>query len=923
MANWSIPFAEIVFDEPKSAMDFALFACFGVAFLLVILLYIRDTRRLNPFWTFWLLTLRMAAFAALVVIAFNPRDRIYNQKTTLSRLVLLVDTSASMDLREKGGGGADATAGSQRTRADAVREMFEKSPVLDVLSEYHNVSIYTFDRELYKQPLLTVGPKSANSAEERANLIAGLKERFNCKAEKKPLEVEVTGNNPDKSPWQRICRPEGDETRLGDALKALMQMKKGQELSAVVLISDGGHNSGVAPKAASLFAKANSIKLFTIGVGSTEPPVNLRLAGISAPTEVNRGDPYDMTVYIHGNRMPGAIVEVDLKYKKLGEADDKLQDVELKNDEGPKSRLVPLPKDGTTLAKTFELKPLPPGSYEYRVKIRAVNKVDEFDQDDNAEVHQLSVIERNLGVLLIAGGPMRDYRFVRNMLFRHKNIDVDVWLQTVDERFVDNISQDADDVLTAFPQDFPIRPYAKEKGIVEDADTREAIKYDAIIAFDPKWDSEKFGPEGLQRMERWLSERAGGLIIVAGEVNTNSLATAGDDPKLSLVRDMYPVVLSQLIGLDTNARSDKARNVLFTPDARGVDFLKISEGEEGEEKADPDAVNAGDRFYPLGWREFYREEQTLGNTSDVVPARGFFQCYPTEGTKAGAVVYARFDDPNLSIKPVLLAAQDYGVGRVLYFGTPEMWRLRDLDVDYYDRFWIKAIRESLKRRLSRGQGFGSISLRKDTYFVGDTVRVEANLLTSSNKPVMVERVPMIVIRPNGKALPEQIPLLRDSNRKGFYAGDFTVRERGTYRLHVANPGLESNKPVTSRVRVKFSPKEKQNPIQDAALLTSLATGTGGQYLTLEKFAGIFKDVHEAKDRLQSLESENATASDVEAAGEKHTAAVKAMAELFEDKGYTEATSPDPNELWDTRLMLFIIVTLLSIEWMTRKLLKLA
>ena len=34
------------------------------------------------------------------------------------------------------------------------------------------------------------------------------------------------------------------------------------------------------------------------------------------------------------------------------------------------------------------------------------------------------------GTGIIAGGPMRDYVFAKNLLFRHKSIDTDVWLQT-------------------------------------------------------------------------------------------------------------------------------------------------------------------------------------------------------------------------------------------------------------------------------------------------------------------------------------------------------------------------------------------------------------------------------------------------------------------------------------------------------------
>lgn len=916
MSTTTFPLAEFVIEYPKSLLDYALFACFGVAFLLVILLYIRDTRRLHPIWTFWLLTLRLLAFAALVIIAFNPRDRTINTKTVLSKIILLVDTSSSMDLREKGGGGAgNATAGSKRSRAAAVRDMLQNTPVLDVLAEYHNVSIYTFDKELYKQPLLQIGPESSPKRIERQAMVAALKKRFDCRADGKPA-ADVSGVQSELTPWQRVCRTEGTETRLGAALNDLMRLRKAEELSAIVVISDGGQNSGLDPKAATLYAKENKIKLYTIGVGSTDPPVNLRLAGITAPTEVNRSDPYDLTVFIQGTRLPGKIVEVDLKYKKLGEPDDTLQDVELVNDKGPESRLVVLPKDGSTLPKTFEIKPLPPGNYEYHVKLRPAAAIDEFDKDDNAEVHQLSVIERNLGVLLIAGGPMRDYRFVRNMLFRHKNIDVDVWLQTVDERFLNNTSQDADDVLTQFPETFPVRPIAKEKGYQDDPESRNAVKYDAIVAFDPDWKSDKFGAEGLKRLERWLSERAGGVIVVAGDVNTRSIAAAGDADEIAMVRDFYPVVLSEELALDSNSKSDTARNLLFGDAARGVDFLKLIESDEEGDAPEP-GPEAGDKFYPRPWEQFYRAENT--NT----PGRGFYRVYPTKGTKAGAVVYARFDDPALSVKPVLLAAQDYGVGRVLYIGTPEVWRLRDLNVDYYDRFWIKAIREVLKRRLNANSGFGSIALRKDTYFVGDTVRVEANLLTINNDPVNVNKVSMIVIRPNGKALPNAITLNRNALRKGYYQGNFTVRERGTYRLQIANPGLESRKPILGKVRVKYSPKEKQNPIQDAALLTRIATETGGKYLGLDQFAGYFNDLKKKQDALSKLKDDNAPASDIEAAEEEVKASSEVLTRMFEDKGRTLVINTNFEQLWDNALMLYIIVALLSVEWLTRKLLKLA
>src|SRR5260370_36903116 len=56
---------------------------------------------------------------------------------------------------------------------------------------------------------------------------------------------------------------------------------------------------------------------------------------------------------------------------------------------------------------------------------------------------------------------------------------------------------------------------------------------------------------------------------------------------------------------------------------------------------------------------------------------GIYRCFPTDGPKAGATVYARFTDPRSAARdqPILLASQFYGAGRVLYLGSAELWRV--------------------------------------------------------------------------------------------------------------------------------------------------------------------------------------------------------------------------------------------------------
>ncbi len=69
-------------------------------------------------------------------------------------------------------------------------------------------------------------------------------------------------------------------------------------------------------------------------------------------------------------------------------------------------------------------------------------------------------------MLLFAGGPTREYQFLRNQLKRDRDSVVDVYLQTD----LEGISQDARKILDTFPSTM-----------------EELAEYDAIVAFDPDW----------------------------------------------------------------------------------------------------------------------------------------------------------------------------------------------------------------------------------------------------------------------------------------------------------------------------------------------------------------------------------------------------------------------------------------------------
>ena len=637
--------------------------------------------------------------------------------------------------------------------------------------------------------------------------------------------------------WDRAIRPwtvAGDgttpqpsgglETRVGEAVLSVLQREGGDGLAGVVVLTDGASNAGTDPGAARQLAVRRKIRLFAVGVGSLELPDNVQLVNVQAPSDVHVGDAYGFSVFVkgQGGGVLGKDVVIELLRKpESGEGDP---------DEKVDSKTVQLPLDAGPVEVKFDLTPDTPGRFEFLVRAVTPAGITELSSDDNQRRRMINVTDRKLKVLLLAGGPTRDYRFVRNMLYRHPGIEIDVLLQTADPG--DAISQDADRVLQQFPE-------ARE----------ELFAYDVIVGFDPDWQA--IPDTRRELLTEWIDKQAGGLLVVAGDVFTPELADIS--APLDDIRTLYPVILEPL-PLETNLtrRADRAWPVEFSEDGLDAAFLHLS-----DDAADPMEA----------WGEF----------------EGVFRCFPTTDAKDGALVYAHFSDPS-SDHPVLMASQFYGSGRVLYVGSPELWRLRALEEDLFDRFWIKAIRELGQARLKRGTNRGTLLLDRSEYLLGQTITLRAHLLDPQFQDLTLETTSIELIGPDGRPL-GLTELRAQPNRPGQYVGSFRASLPGTYRLAVPIPPEEEER-LSGRIDVVLPDLESIDPRQNRPLLASLVQGTGGEYLELSDADGL----------PSSLPNQGI--------------------ELLVDKGR-------PSPLWDRVWVLYLLVGLLCLEWITRKLLKLA
>jgi hypothetical protein len=550
---------------------------------------------------------------------------------------------------------------------------------------------------------------------------------------------------------------------LGDALDDQLYRYRAAPLAGVVVISDGVQNAGAEPSAAIAAAREAGVPIYTIGVGSSEPRRNLAVSDLLVPSRAFPGDTVNIIGYVQATGYAGQFVDVEL-LRRSGE--------ETAGTGTPvSSQRIQIGADGEIVPVSFDVEPDAPGRFVYQ--IRTVPPADDDNPRDNARESEMDVVDRETRVLLVASGPTREYRFLRDQLHRDRTMKADVLLQSAQGA----ISQDADNILAEFPS------------------TREELyQYDCIVAFDPDWTQLDAAQVAL--LEAWISDEAGGLIAIPGPIHTAEWIRSTEHAQL---RAIYPVVFQQRLTLldDGNFGGEMAWPLAFERAGRDARFLWLANSSEESE---------------LAWSAF----------------PGVFGYYSVKGEKPGATVYARVADPESGTDkfPVYIAGQFYGSGQVLYIGSGEFWRLRALDPSYFEILYTKLVRHVSQNRLLRGSSRGTLLVDRDRYELGETVVLRGRLSDERHEPLTIDSVSAQVIRPDHST--ESVKLQADAQQPGMYVGQFAVRQEGTYQIALPVPG-SSEEPFSKYIQVRVPDLELIHPERNDALLTSLAKDTGGRY----------------------------------------------------------------------------------------------
>jgi hypothetical protein len=397
-------------------------------------------------------------------------------------------------------------------------------------------------------------------------------------------------------------------------------------------------------------------------------------------------------------------------------------------------------------------------------------------------------------------------------------------------------------------------------------DSREAMfAYDCVIAIDPDWQA--LSAAQIDLLEKWVAEQGGGLIVAAGPVYAGrSVNSWIQDPAMSKIRALYPVSFySHGAMLDEGSYQGKDPWPLnFTREGLAAEYLWLEDSAGASHQA---------------WSSF----------------PGVFSFFPVKGEKIGAAVLARFGESQSgqSAQPVYFATQFYGAGRVFYMGSAEMRRLRGVADSYFEKFYTKLIRHVSQGRLLRGSSRGVLLVGRDRdYLVGNTVEVRAQLSNAQFEPLLAKSVEVQVFGPGGEA--QTISLSSDRTRAGTFAGHFVATREGPYRLELAVLDGGDQR-LTRRIQVDLPQSELKDPLRNDQLLSRIARETAGRY-----YVGTEK---------------------VLAVG-----APDALVRQLKDRTKTVVKPLGPDRWWDEfwrRWIMYLLGGLLCLEWLLRRLFKLA
>ncbi|MCE5279611.1 MAG: vWA domain-containing protein [Planctomycetaceae bacterium] len=765
------------------------------AFLALVYLTVRSYRREGDAPTAAkavLIVLRVLVFAAVVLMLFRPAIELRFVETLLSKVVVLVDDSRSMSFADRYASGkdGDALAAFLKTdraalaslsRSRIVREaLVRPDSVLTRLGQTHPLVLMRFStaqpgKETYTRKLIEL-PARRGQAPAAATMPAELSKALSQ------------------------LQADGYETNIPASIRDALDSTRGQQVAAIVVISDGQITAeGAAGRLGAAVESANrrvggAVPLYAVSVGDPKPPRNVTVTALQGPNEVRRGTRAELSAVLSHRNLAGTTVMLRVLRREAGKANwtdtQVRQSVTLKAP--PAESAV-----AAEVRQTVELfvEPDALGQFVYKAVVDPV--ADEANPDDNSAEARVQVSDEKVKVLVIAGDAGWDFQYLRNLLLRAgDSYRVSIWQQNADK----DINQAASTgmKLSQLPRTL--------EELIGSPGGKPHPGYDAIILHDPQPGEGGFDSALVKMLRDFVEKHGGGLCYIAGGKYSHQ-ALSGEGAMKDLA-DIMPVVLAP------NTADIAVRMGTRKPEAW------------------PLKVTSYGADHPM-MRLAATAEQS-GQVWSVLP--GVYWSHPVARVKPAGKVLAESANPMDRTgrnEPLpIVAVQPFGAGRAVYVGTDETWRWRFVQEGYYHRrFWGELVRylATLKARQV------VITTGGDRFTAGQKISVEVEAYDEKFEALKDPSFTVTLRKITGEAV-EKITLkpLDAANKPGRYSGILEAKHTGTYDLTALDSDPQAAlKVAPKRIVIELPQAESRRPEADVDTMKNVAS-RAEQYLPIEQ-----------------------------------------------------------------------------------------
>lgn len=398
---------------------------------------------------------------------------------------------------------------------------------------------------------------------------------------------------------------------------------------------------------------------------------------------------------------------------------------------------------------------------------------------------------------------------------------------------------------------------------------QEWAQFDVLVIGDLR--PALFSDEQLRQIRSLVAERGAGLLWIAGPSATPAAW------KGTPLADLIPFSLAN----DATGSGPQAWTTPVVmrpgPAARRYGVLQL-----GETANDPWPAMLSSP--ELGWPQLQwaqrLEPAVLKPTAEVIAL-----AQPSSDTGT-----------SIAPSPLVLTMR-YGAGRVVYTGTDETWRFRYGRGEILtERFWIPLVRLLARESLGRSGKPALLQVSPDRAQINQQVQISVRLLDQS---LLEHRAQSLRVRVTPKSVTStpskdarSIELVLKPSDGSADASSASIRsfstswiadEPGIYTIDTQDP-LLAGLGLEATLTVALPDDELRVPQTDHPGLFALATTTGGQVLPPERLSE--------------------------------------LASLLPNRQITVQGTPDIETLWDKPVVWILLMTLLAIEWIGRRIIKL-